>query len=317
MKLACITPIDSIDGLKDLLESFAEVFYCIGNKDKIIELIKSNQCNAIYTNPNMQGFVIDKDILDLGVEVVCTASTGLNHIDVLYCKEKSVDVISLTTDYDTINRIPATAEHAFALTTSLVRKVPWSFDDVKAGNWNWKPYQGRQLRDLRFGVLGYGRLGKMYAHFASAFSSLPVAVCDPYLSDNENFLLYHTGLKYKVGIDELFNACDVVSVHVHLNQETRHIVNKSLFKKPIYLINTSRGDVVKEDDVIDSLKSGKLLGYATDVLSDELGDMTDNEMVKASMELDNLLITPHIGGMTDESRHTAYTRVAEVLKDWR
>ena len=303
MKIACITPVDHIDGLMTLLKSFAKVFYLPnGTKDEIIELIRKKKCDTIYANPNMQGFVIDKEILDLGIKTVCTASTGLNHIDIDYCKNKNTKVVSLTTDYETINNIPATAEHAFALTMSLIRKVPSSFDHVKSGGWDYQKFVGRQLKDLKFGVVGYGRLGKMYVKYAEAFSGHRVCICDPYL-DTATFSL-----------DEIFAECDVVSLHVHLSDETRYIINKSIFNKPLYLINTSRGDIVNENDILFALSKGKLLGYATDVLSDELGDMTSNKMVKSSIEMNNLLITPHIGGMTKESMNAAYMRVANVLK---
>ena len=305
MKIACITPIDHIDGLMTLLKSFAKVFYLPnGTKDEVIELIRNKKCDVIYTNPNMQGFVIDKEILDLGIKTVCTASTGVNHIDGIHCLYKNIKVISLTTDYETINNIPATAEHAFALTMSLIRKVPSAFDHVKDGGWDYQKFVGRQLKDLKFGVVGYGRLGKMYVKYAEAFSDHRVRICDPYILEADT-----------CDLNEIFAECDVVSLHVHLNDETIHMINKSVFNKPLYLINTSRGDIVNENDTLLALSEGKLLGYATDVLSDELLDVRDNFLVDISKTVDNILITPHIGGMTTESQHMAYTRVANVLKE--
>jgi len=315
MKLACITPIERIDGLSILLNSFADISYSTdASKCEVIKLIIDNGCTGIYTNPNMQGFVIDRDILDLGIKVVCTASTGLNHIDVDYCKKNKIHIISLTSDYDTINNISATAEHAFALTMSLIRNISKSFDSVKDGKWEWSPFVGRQLMDLKFGVVGFGRLGKMYAKYASAFSSYKISVCDPY----KDIPFYYRSCE----LTELFSYCDVVSLHVHLNDETSGIINRELFNHPCYLINTSRGGIVNESDIILGLKSGEILGYATDVLSDELNSCDNSPLISEINKEDqsdallNILITPHIAGMTIESRKCAYSRVANVLKKW-
>jgi len=108
----------------------------------------------------------------------------------------------------------------------------------------------------------------------------------------------------------MFTDCDVISLHVHVNDTTIGMVNKELInksKKGFYLINTSRGEIVKEPDVVDGLKSGKVLGYGTDVLEDEFGDINDSPILHAARDGHNVIITPHIGGMTFEGQEKAYT----------
>jgi len=309
MNIACITPILHLDETMNILNSFADVYYIpyVTKEELIFQLTRpyaTKRYTGIYTNPNEQGFVIDRDILDLGIEVVCTASTGTNHIDMAYCKEKGIEVISLTTDYETIEKISATAEHAFTLTTSLIRKIPQAVKASKEYNWHYEEFIGRQLRDLKFGVVGFGRLGKMYHKYASAFSEHEVMICDPYKPE-------HTA-----SLQEVFSECDVVSLHVHLNEETKEFINYDLFKKPLYLINTSRGGVVSEVDVVGAIRDGKLLGYATDVIQDELGDVKDSIVIEYAKKFDNILVTPHIAGMTRESQNMAYERVANKLKEY-
>lgn len=309
MNIICITPILHLEGTMNILNSFGDVYYMpYATKDQMIFHLSrpysSKRYTAIYTNPNEQGFVIDKDILDLGIEVVCTASTGTNHIDMDYCKEKGIEVISLTTDYETINNIPATAEHAFALTGSLIRKIPQASQAAKNYQWHYEDFIGRQLKDLKFGVVGYGRLGKMYHKYASAFSEHEVKICDPYSPE------------HNISLEDMFSECDVVSLHVHLNEETKEFINSKLFVKPLYLINTSRGGVVNEIDVVVAVKEGSLLGYATDVIQDELGSVEDSIVLEYAKVFDNILVTPHIAGMTKESQNMAYERVANRLKEY-
>ena len=202
MNIICITPLlhPHLNGVQEILNSIGFVYYVpyLSKEELKFAISKEpGKYTVIYTNPNEQGFVIDKDILDLGIETVCTASTGTNHIDMKYCEEKGIKVISLTTDYETINNIPATAEHAFALTTSLIRKIPSAMKSAQDYEWNYEPFIGRQLKDLKFGVVGYGRLGKMYHKYASSFSQYDVMICDPYKEEGSSSL------------EEVFEQCEI------------------------------------------------------------------------------------------------------------
>ena len=107
----------------------------------------------------------------------------------------------------------------------------------------------------------------------------------------------------------MFRRCDVISLHVHVTDETIGIINQELFsniKKNCYIVNTSRGEIVNEVDVVNALKSGKLTGYATDVIENEFDDLTKSPIIKAMNEGENIIVTPHIGGMTYEGQQKAY-----------
>jgi len=195
---------------------------------------------------------------------------------------------------------------AFALMISLIRNVPSAFVSVQRHKWNYESFIGRQLDHLSIGLVGYGRLGKMMAKYCTAFG-MRVILCDPYkLKGDYDFPLSHIMKQ------------DVVSLHVHLNEDTRHMINDYSLedaKDGMYLVNTSRGEVVDEEAVIRALESGKLAGYATDVISDELGNIENSKLIEASGNL-NIIITPHIGGMTHEAQKIAYEAVAMNLIDW-
>ena len=130
---------------------------------------KITDFDAIFTNPNKSKIYIGKEILDkaINLKVISTASTGTNHIDINYAKNKNIKIISLTKDIKTINKISSTAEHAFCLTLASIRNLVPSFDSVKKGNWDYRPFIGRQMNYLNVGIIGYGRLGKMLIKYLS------------------------------------------------------------------------------------------------------------------------------------------------------
>ena len=305
--ILCITPVKHIYGVYDILESCGRVEY-EPYATKVTTKVKSDINDIIFTNPNEMTFRLDKHSIGKGVKVICTASTGTNHIDLDYCEERGIKVLSLTTDYDVIKRISSTAEMAFALMMALIRNLPDAFDSVKRAEWVYEPFIGRQLNSLKIGIVGYGRLGSMMADYCSAFGA-KVYICDPYKHVHDKYIATPLG--------SLFRTCDIVSLHVHLNEETRCMVSHSLLEEcqGVYLVNTSRGDVVSERDVIWALEQGNLRGYATDVVSSELGDIENSPIIKRINDL-NIIVTPHIGGMTKEAQEIAYTSAANKIQDY-
>jgi len=308
MKIICITPVT--DTMMQNLETKGDVTYCPNiNKNQLSEALKEDY-DVIFTNPNKQGFVLDKGLLGpSSVSVICTASTGTNHIDKKYCQDNNITIFSITTDYPLLRKITSTAEHSFALMMALLRNLPNSQNSVIAGAWNWEPFLGRQINCLKIGIVGYGRLGEMMARYCAAFGA-EVYICDPYKS---------TDMKYPQvdSLERLFEICDVVSLHVHVTDETKYFINKKLLAKvtkSVYLINTSRGEVVDEKDIISMLESGKLAGYATDVVEDEFGDVSNSPIIQHLEDL-NIIVTPHIGGMTSDARELAYNGAINKLEN--
>ena len=295
-KILCITPVKHLEGVFDLFGLYGEVVYEPNiSKTELKEILKDKSIEYIFTNPNKQGFILDEDVLSCSsVKVINTCSTGTNHIDIGYCKNKNIDVWSLTKDMELINQLPSTSELAFGLMCNLFRKIDEGFESVKQGYWNYEPFVGKQIKDSSIGIIGYGRLGKIMEKFCKAFE-MKTYIYDPY----QNY----------ADLDNLLVNSDVISLHVHVNDETRNMINNaflSRMKKGSFLINTSRGELVDEDAVINSIKSNHLKGYATDVIRDEFGDMKNSNLVKFSRENPNILITPHVGGMTLEGQTKAY-----------
>ena len=164
-------------------------------------------------------------------------------------------------------------------------------------------FMGHQLKGKKIGGIGYGRLGKMMIRYCWGFGMYP-AVYDPYKEYNN--------------LDTVLESSDVISLHVHATDETRHMINKKVLgkmKNNSYIVNTSRGEIVNEHDIVEALRSGKLKGYATDVIEDEYGDRHKSPILKGIKEGLNILVTPHVGGMTWEGQQKAYMWSINKLKE--
>ena len=302
-RIAVITPISHLKGIPELLKSKGHTIYLEkGTKNQVRNLILDNNINTIVCNPNQQTYKIDKELLEnTSVKIINSCSTGLNHIDLDYCAENNIEIQCHKNDYELINQLPSTSELAFGLMLSLLRNIPKCNNHVSKYNWDYTRFMGRQIKDLKVGIIGYGRLGKIMKKYCEAFEA-KTFIYDPYVNTHQTSL------------EQMFQECDVISLHVHVTNETKYMINKKLLglvKKNLYIINTSRGEIVNEVDIVNALKYnnnyfGKLAGYATDVIENEFDDITKSPIIRAMNEGNNIIVTPHIGGMTIEGQTKAY-----------
>ena len=294
MKILCLTPIKHLDGVYEYLESFGEVYYNPDLSKGEFNFLHMDDYDVIFCNPNKQKYLLNEETLGEFNGTILTASTGLNHIDIKYCDKKGIKVLSLTKDMSLLQDLPSTSELAFGLMLSILRNIPNGFEDVKVGGWDYDMFMGHQLRGKTIGIIGYGRLGKMMETYCNAFG-MNVMIYDPY--KNYDYL------------DLVLKHSDIISLHVHVTDETRHMVDKKFLdcmKKDSYIINTSRGEIVNENDIVQSLRDSHLKGYATDVIEDEYGDRNNSPILNGVREGLNIIVTPHVGGMTWEGQQKAY-----------
>lgn len=310
--LLVLTPIAHIEGLNETLN---RKFNCKINSfaKNLNDFEFSPYIHAIFTNPNMSQIYLNEEALKpfSSLRVIATASTGLTHMDMEYILHQQIEVISLTKDYEYISQISSTAELAFALTLEGIRNLSQANNSVRKGNWEYLPYIGRQFKDLKIGVVGLGRLGRMYANFCTAFGA-EVYFFDPYVDSFANLKKVHF-------LSEIFEICNVVSLHVHVNSETHRIIDSkvlSVAQPEIVLINTSRGEIVDESDVIAFLRQNPNSKYLTDVLTRETFGIETNLIWRESLRSNQIFITPHMGGMTREAQQLAYFRTAQKLIDY-
>ena len=310
-KILVITPVRHIKGVPEILESIGEVTYMddpISNE--VINVI--DKYDAIYTNPNKSKVFLGKEVIDAAkrLKVICTASTGTNHIDKPYVEEKGIPILALTEERQVINRISSTAELAFALTLASLRHVVKSHNNALTGEWDYTKYIGRQMNGLTIGVIGYGRLGGMYSRYCKAFDSR-VLVYDPYKTVEDD------AFEQIDDISILLQKSDVIAIHVHVSDETLTMVNKnwlSQMKKDVLLVNTSRGDIVNESDLVEFLAANPEAKVATDVLADEIRNRLTSPLYKYAQNSQQVIITQHIGGMSREAQEIAYGHAAYRLQ---
>lgn len=263
------------------------------------------------------GLKVDKQVINNAenLKIIATATTGLDHIDINYAKSKGIEIISLRGENEFLNTITGTAELAFGLIIDLLRLIHSAFESVKNYQWDRESYRGHSLCGKTLGIVGLGRIGKMMAIYGNAFG-MKVIACDPH----QDIKIFKDLNCKKVDFDDLLKNSDIISIHVHLNNKTKNMFNSEIFEKMknlAILINTSRGKIVNEDDLLYALENKKIAGYATDVLSGELDfdqDFNNHPLVEYARENNNLIIVPHIGGMTYESREATDIFIADKIK---
>ena len=257
------------------------------------------------------GHPMDKEIFGAAprLRVLVSATTGIDHIDLEAAAAHGVTVLSLQGETEFLEGLPATAELAWGLLLSLLRRIPQAADSVKEGGWNRDAFRGHELRGRQLGILGMGRLGRMVAEYGRAFG-MSVAAYDPYASD------WPMGVELRSAAEDLMEDAQVISIHVLLNDETKGLMNGDMLARlpaGAALINTSRGAVVDEAALLAALESGHLVGAGLDVVADELSGGPSQALLAYARTHDNLIITPHTGGATVASMEKAEVFMANKL----
>tara|TARA_B110001450_G_C17613435_1_gene478234 strand:+ start:189 stop:1136 length:948 start_codon:yes stop_codon:yes gene_type:complete len=227
------------------------------------------------------------------LKIVISATTGLDHIDKKEINRRNINLVSLRGHNDFLKTIPSTAEHTWGLLLALIRNIPLANEHVKLGNWNRDLFKGLQLKNKTIGIIGMGRTGSRIARYADTFE-MNIQYYDPFVMDSR------FGVKVNC-LDDILKQSDIISIHVHLSKETKHLLNaenlKNL-KQNAYVINTSRGQLVDESALCNLLINKKISGVASDVLYNEFKEIHHNSLWKLQNKGYNIIITPHIGGAT-------------------
>ncbi|MFQ6049517.1 MAG: NAD(P)-dependent oxidoreductase [Candidatus Paceibacterales bacterium] len=250
------------------------------------------------------GLYIKKEVLERAknLKVLASATTNERHIDLETAKKKKIKVFTLKGQRRLLAKVPSTSELAFGLLLALARFIPTSFQEVKKYRWDRDKFKGHELFEKTMGILGYGRLGKIMASQAKGFG-MKVLAYDPYIAKKE---IRKDGV-VPVAFNRLVRESDVLSLHLTLTPESKHIINRSVFKKmkkTAFLINTARGEVINEKDLLWALKTGKIAGAGLDFLEGEWSfreKFPRNNLIEYAKSHNNLIITPHLGGMTQEA----------------
>ena len=261
------------------------------------------------------GHRVDAELLNHAerLRAIVTATTGLTHIDVEAARQRDIRILCLKGERGFLDRLTATAELTWALLLGLIRRLPAAHQHVMDGGWDRDQFRGYQLAGKTLGIIGFGRLGTILADYGRAFR-MQVLACDPHVKVVPEWVR-------RVGQTELLESSDVVSLHVHLDPTTHHMLDRSAFARMRYgaiLLNTSRGELVEEAAMLEALESGCLAGAGLDVLEGEVAKHPDwprnSSVWRYARTHDNLLLVPHIGGVTQESMAETEIFMANKLK---
>ena len=277
-------------------------------------ILKVDNFEGIITS---QKIVFSKYVVDrsLNVKFIGWIGSGLENIDTEYAESKGITCLNAPEGLSN-----AVGEHALAMLLNLFNNLCRANMQVKNGIWKRDLNRGIEIAGKTVCIIGYGNTGQAFAKKLSGFEAKVLAF-DKYKSR------YDDGFCQESTMDEIFQQCDILSLHIPLTKETYNLVDFQYlkkFKKNIYLINTSRGSVVKTDDISNAMQSGKILGAALDVLEFEktsfenlhFGNMP--ESLQYLIDNDNVILSPHIAGSTVESEYkTAEILAEKIIKSFK
>ncbi|HSH51348.1 MAG TPA: 2-hydroxyacid dehydrogenase [Bacteroidales bacterium] len=254
---------------------------------------------------------IDKSIIDkaTNLKFIGRVGAGLENIDTQYAARKGIKCFNSPEG----NR-DAVGEHALGMLLCLLNNILKADTEVKNGQWIREGNRGLEIKGKTIGIIGYGNMGSAFAQKLKGFGTQVIAYDKYKFNYSDEYVTAKT-------LYDIFNETDILSLHVPLTDETHLMVDDQFihqFKKNIYIINTARGKVLKTDDLVKNIRSGKVIGAALDVLEYEkisFESLHSNERLPEAfsylIKSNRVVLTPHIAGWTHESN----VKLSEFLAD--
>lgn len=271
-------------------------------KEAIFEIIADYQGIIIRSKLKLDRHFFEKASQ---LKFIGRAGAGLDQIDLEEVQKRSVQLFNAPE-----GNCDALGEHALAMLLSLLNNLKQGDSQIKQGIWDREGNRGYELSNRTIGIIGYGFMGQAFAKKAKSFGC-DILAYDKYKKN------YSDDYVQEATLLEIFEKCDVLSLHVPLTQETNGLLNEVFlqkFKKPFWLINTARGQVLILEDLIKILEEGKILGAGLDVLENEkLKTLTEEQanILNKLSKLSNVVLSPHVGGWSFES----YEKISSVLAE--
>ncbi len=237
------------------------------------------------------------------LRIIGRAGVGVDNIDAEEATRRGIVVMN-TPGANAV----AVAELTLGLMLAMVRSIPCANASMHAGKWDKKSLQGSELRGKTLGIVGCGRIGLEVARRAKAFG-MELIGYDPFIAP---VIARENGITL-VPIDEIFSESDFLSLHVGLTPQTEGLINKhsiAIMKKGVRIVNCARGELIVDEALVEAIQSGHVAGAALDVFTDE--PLKDSPY----FALDNVLLSPHIAGSTDEAQEAIGIQLANQVRDY-
>jgi D-3-phosphoglycerate dehydrogenase len=250
---------------------------------------------------------LTKEVLQqaTGLRLIARGGAGMDNVDELFATEKGIVCINAGEANS-----DAVGEHTIGMLLSLFHKIAKADAEVRNKIWDREGNRGLELAGKNIAIIGFGNTGSAVARKLAGFN-MGIMAYDKFKKGFGNASVT------EVTLDEIFETADIVTIHVPLDRHTKHMVNSEFiqsFVRKIFLLNLSRGAVVKTENVITGLQNGKIRGFAADVLENEnpqqMGD-TDGLWFRELVSRNDVVLTPHVAGWTVES----YEKISEVLAE--
>jgi D-3-phosphoglycerate dehydrogenase len=296
-------------------EGFCDVFSNLGY---IVDYqVSISNISLYHSVPKYQVIVMNshmdlsKSMLEKATQLkyILRPGSGLDNVDLDYCKAQGITVLSSPEA-----NANAVGEHSLGLLLGLMRNIPRSFFEIKDFKWIRHENTGEELSGKTVGIIGYGHTGSAFAQKLSGMG-VKILVYDKYKSGfGDDSLLEST-------LEDIQSHADVISFHIPSNIETVHYFDAkflSAIQKNIYLLNTSRGNILDLSVVLEGLQNGKIKGAGIDVLPNEKFDtLTESEIsiIHDLIDFNKVILTPHIAGWTVEARANIFWNVLNKFKE--
>ena len=314
-KVLCTAPMHFLTHITNEFNASLDLVYQFGiGKTELAKIIPD--FDAFVPDPGAR-YRIDETILNDSsqLKVIVTPSTGTDHIDKQLCERFGISVESLRGAVGFIDSIHASAEFSFLLLLSILKKSVKAANAAKQGYWRdiEDQLRGYELHGKTVGLIGLGRIGKKMARYCNAFGANVIAL-DPLGSQGTNNVVMCNST------EELLGKADIVCLHIHLDENNQNFFGERQFncmKAGSYFVNTSRGGLVDEDALMDALRSNRIAGAAVDVIKNEQSeDLVNSPLIQFAKTNDNIIVTPHIAGLTVDSQGKAARFALTKIKDF-
>ena len=287
----------------NLLKKKYDVYYDISLAEDSNSLVKLiNKMKALIVRNKT---LVTRELIENAPNLTCVGrlGVGLDNIDLNACEEQNITV------YPALGaNSHSVAEYVICASMMLLRKAYFKKNEMIAGNWPRQESSGSEVYGKTLGLIGFGDIAQKTRDLALGLGIKTVAY-DPYLDKDSNVWKETKNLP----LDNLLSISDIISLHIPLSKETKNLIDEKklrLIKNSSVIINTSRGGIIDENSLAKLLKENKIGGAALDVFNKE---PINKENAKKFEGLDNLILTPHIGGVTKESNERVSKMIAKKI----